>query len=79
MNIDGANHRAFTTPIAAIKGDVRVYPLNHVAVIKDLVVDVSLFYAQHRLIKPWLQTDTPSPPDRDVRAVSPLQSTVTKS
>src|ERR1039457_7348709 len=35
MNIDGANHLACTTPIAAIKGDVRIYPLNHVPVIKD--------------------------------------------
>jgi succinate dehydrogenase / fumarate reductase iron-sulfur subunit len=63
MNIDGANHLACTTPIAAIKGDVRIYPLNHVPVIKDLVVDLSHLYAQHRLIKPWLQTDTPPPPD----------------
>jgi succinate dehydrogenase / fumarate reductase iron-sulfur subunit len=63
MNIDGYNHLACTTPIAAIKGDVRIYPLNHVPVIKDLVVDLSHLYAQYRLIKPWLQTDTPPPPD----------------
>lgn len=37
MNIDGANHLACTTPIAAIKGDVRIYPRNHVPVIKVLV------------------------------------------
>jgi succinate dehydrogenase / fumarate reductase iron-sulfur subunit len=63
MNIDGLNHLACLTPIDSIKGDIRIYPLNHVPVIKDLVVDLSLLYAQYRLIKPWLQTDTPPPPD----------------
>jgi succinate dehydrogenase / fumarate reductase iron-sulfur subunit len=65
MNIDGANHLACTTPIAGIRGEVRVYPLNHMAVIKDLVVDLAPLYAQYRLIKPWLQTETPPPPDRE--------------
>lgn len=63
MNIDGSNHLACLTPIDSIKGDVRIYPLNHQPVIKDLVVDLSHLYAQYRLIKPWLQADTPPPPD----------------
>ncbi|MDA8247673.1 MAG: succinate dehydrogenase iron-sulfur subunit [Alphaproteobacteria bacterium] len=63
MNIDGTNRLACTTPIAEIDGAVRIYPLNHLPVIKDLVVDLGHLYAQYRLIKPWLQADTPPPPD----------------
>jgi succinate dehydrogenase iron-sulfur subunit len=64
MNIDGANHLACTTPIDSVKGEVRIYPLNHIPVIKDLVVDIAPLFAQYRLIKPWLQTETP-PPERE--------------
>ena len=31
-------------------------------VVKDLVPDMTNFYAQHRSIEPWLKTDTPAPP-----------------
>jgi succinate dehydrogenase / fumarate reductase iron-sulfur subunit len=65
MSIDGKNHLACLTPIDTIKGDVRIYPLNHMRVIKDLVPDLGHLYAQHRLIKPWLQASSPPPPDRE--------------
>ncbi len=65
MNIDGANHLACTTFIESIPGDVRIYPLNAMHVIKDLVVDQTAVFAQYRLIKPWLQAETPPPPDRE--------------
>ena len=65
MNINGANHLACTTPIADMKGEIRIYPLNHMPVIKDLVVDLAPVIAQYRLIEPWLQTETPPPPDRE--------------
>ncbi len=61
MNIDGRNWLACTQPIDGIKGTIRVFPLNHLPVIKDLVVDLSHLYAQHRLIEPWLQTEGPEP------------------
>ncbi len=64
MNIDGENTLACIKPIDDIKGAVKVYPLPHMQVIKDLVPDLTLFYAQHRLIEPWLKTDTPEP-DRE--------------
>ena len=47
MNIDGVNDLACTKSIAGIRGDVRVYPLPHLPVIKDLVPDLSNFYAQY--------------------------------
>ena len=65
MNIDGSNWLACTKAIADIDGPVRVYPLNHMPVIKDLVVDLSHLYAQYRLIEPWLQAETPPPPERE--------------
>ena len=40
---------------------ISVYPLPHLPVIKDLVPDLTHFYAQHRSIEPWLKTDTPTP------------------
>lgn len=61
MNIDGANALACTTGIDEVKGDVRIYPLPHMPVIKDLIPDLSHFYAQHASIKPWLETDTQTP------------------
>ncbi len=61
FNIDGTNTLACTKAITDIRGDVRVYPLPHMPVIKDLVVDLSGAFAQYASIKPWLQTDTPTP------------------
>ena len=65
MNIDGVNDLACTKAIADVRGDVRIYPLPHLPVIKDLVPDLSNFYAQYASVKPWLQTRTPPPPDRE--------------
>ena len=61
MNIDGANTLACLKACDEVKGDVRIYPLPHMPVIKDLVPDLSRFYAQHREIEPWLKTTTPTP------------------
>jgi len=61
MNIDGANTLACTKGADEIKGPVKVYPLPHMQVIKDLVPDLTNFYAQHASIQPWLQTVSPEP------------------
>lgn len=61
FNIDGTNTLACTKPIADIKGDVHIYPLPHMPVVKDLVTDLSLSYAQYASVKPWMQADTPPP------------------
>lgn len=65
MNIDGTNTLACTKAIDEVTGDIKVYPLPHMPVIKDLVPDLTHFYAQYASIKPWLQTQTPPPPDRE--------------
>jgi succinate dehydrogenase / fumarate reductase iron-sulfur subunit len=65
MNIDGTNTLACIKASDEIKGDVKIYPLPHMPVVKDLVPDLTNFYAQYASIKPWLQTRTPAPPDRE--------------
>ncbi|MGH6913743.1 MAG: succinate dehydrogenase iron-sulfur subunit, partial [Geminicoccales bacterium] len=57
---------ACTKAIDEIEGDVRVHPLPHMGVVKDLVTDFSQFWAQYETITPWLQTVAP-PPERERR------------
>lgn len=68
MNMDGKNGLACTTGIDDCgtntngrAAKVSIYPLPHMPVIKDLVPDLTRFYAQHASIEPWLKTDTPAP------------------
>jgi succinate dehydrogenase / fumarate reductase, iron-sulfur subunit len=65
MNIDGTDWLACTKAIGEIKGDVWIYPLPHMPVIKDLVPDLTHVLAQYHSIRPWLQTKTGPPPDRE--------------
>ena len=67
MNIDGTNTLACLKPIADVKGEVKINPLPHMPVVKDLVPDLSLAYAQYRSVEPWLKSDTPPPPDAERR------------
>ena len=61
MNIDGVNTLACTKGMDEIDGAIRIYPLPHMPVVKDLVPDLSTIYAQLATIEPWLQTVTPEP------------------
>jgi succinate dehydrogenase / fumarate reductase iron-sulfur subunit len=65
MNIDGTNTLACTKPIAEISGDVKINPLPHLPVVKDIVPDLSHFYAQYATIRPWIRTQSTTPPDRE--------------
>ena len=65
MNIDGTNTLACLKPIEDIKGDVSIYPLPHMPVVKDLVPDLSVPYAQLASVQPWMQTESATPPDRE--------------
>ena len=55
MNIDGVNTLACLKPIEDVIGEIRIYPLPHMPVVKDLVPDLSKAYEQLESIKPWLQ------------------------
>lgn len=65
MNVDGTNKLACTAPIQENSPTTKVFPLPHMKVIKDLVPDLSLAYAQYASVQPWMQTKTPAPPDRE--------------
>ena len=65
MNIDGTNTLACTKATSDVSKDVKIYPLPHMPVVKDLVPDLTQFYAQYASIKPWLQSSTPPPPDHE--------------
>ncbi|MBU0800519.1 MAG: succinate dehydrogenase iron-sulfur subunit [Alphaproteobacteria bacterium] len=64
MNIDGGNTLACTKAISDCKGDIKITPLPHMNVVKDLVPDLKHAYAQYESIEPWMQTDS-APPTRE--------------
>jgi succinate dehydrogenase / fumarate reductase iron-sulfur subunit len=61
MNLNGLNGLACTKGMDEVDGPVTVYPLPHMPVVRDLIPDLTTFYAQLREIEPWLKTDTPTP------------------
>jgi len=62
MNIAGGNSLACTKGMDEVKGDVvSIYPLPHLPVIKDLVADLTNFYAQYASIQPYLQASSAEP------------------
>lgn len=70
VNIAGKNGLACITPLSeCVKNNKLVLrPLPGLPVIRDLVIDMSQFYAQYRKIEPFLQNNTPAP------AIERLQS-----
>lgn len=65
MNIGGTNTLACTKAVDDFRGTLKIYPLPHMPVVKDLVTDLTNFYAQYASIQPWLEARTPPPPDRE--------------
>ena len=62
MNIGGRNTLACTHGWEEVPGkDVQISPLPSMPVIKDLIPDLTMFYAQYASIEPWLHTDSPQP------------------
>ena len=63
VNMNGKNGLACITPLSeTVKGEKLVIrPLPGLPVIRDLVVDMSLFYAQYEKVQPYLQNPTPAP------------------
>jgi succinate dehydrogenase / fumarate reductase iron-sulfur subunit len=60
MNIDGVNGLACTKSAVDIKDEIKVYPLPHMPVIKDLVPNLNQLYKQYQSIEPWLQVEKKS-------------------
>ena len=62
VNMNGKNGLACITPVSevATSGKLIVRPLPGLPVIRDLVVDMGVFYKQYQRIKPYLQNSTPA-------------------
>ena len=65
MNVNGKNTLVCTKAIEDYEGTIKIFPLPHMDVIKDLVADMTNFFAQYASIKPWIETQTPAPADRE--------------
>jgi len=62
MNIDGMNTLACTRACSEVaKDDVSIHPLPHMPVVKDLIPDLTQFYAQYAAVEPWLKSPAPAP------------------
>lgn len=63
MNMNGRNGLACITALSEVvtENKLVIRPLPGLPVIRDLVVDMSLFYKQYERIKPYLLNDTPAP------------------
>lgn len=57
MNINGENNLACLQPLNTTEKFMTIYPLPHFYIIKDLVPDLTNFYAQYKSIKPWIIND----------------------
>ena len=55
MNIDGVNTLACLKPMSDVKNEIKIYPLPHMRIIKDLVPDLNQAYKQLESIKPWIE------------------------
>jgi len=71
MNINGKNGLACLTNMRTLKGPIVLKPLPGLPVVRDLIVDMTLFFKQYHSIKPYLVNDDP-PPEKE-RLQSPAQ------
>jgi succinate dehydrogenase / fumarate reductase iron-sulfur subunit len=61
ININGRNGLACITPLDSLTQPIVLRPLPGLPVVRDLVVDLSQFYAHYRAVKPWLINQDPEP------------------
>ena len=72
MNVDGANTLACLKRITDVKGDVTVFPLPDLMVVKDLIGDQVPFFTQYASIHPWLEA-RPTPNAARERPQTPAE------
>lgn len=57
MNVNGKNHLSCITPVADLGSDIVIRPLPGFPIVKDLIVDMTLFYEKYESVQPYLQTE----------------------
>ena len=65
MNINGVNSLACITPLENLKEPIEIRPLPGMPVIRDLIVNMQLFFKQYKSIKPWLIVDDEPVPENE--------------
>jgi succinate dehydrogenase / fumarate reductase iron-sulfur subunit len=65
MNVNGKNTLACINALDDYPETIKIFPLPHMEVVKDLVTDMTHFYAQYASIKPWIETQSPVPADHE--------------
>ena len=61
VNINGVNGLACITPVSSLKSKkIVIRPLPGLPVVRDLVVDMTQFYAAYEKVQPYLMNDDPT-------------------
>jgi succinate dehydrogenase / fumarate reductase iron-sulfur subunit len=61
LNINGTNQLACVSALECLKEPIEIRPLPRLGVIRDLIVDMSLFFQHYRAVKPYLINLDPEP------------------
>ena len=69
MNVDGVNTLVCQKHIEECSDEINIYPLPHMKVVKDLVVDLKKAFEQFKSIKPWLSKKTPNNVKENIQSV----------
>ena len=75
MNIDGVNTLACLKPMSDVKKDIKIYPLPHMRIVKDLVPDLSNAYKQLESIKPWIDRNESQVPQKNLTVIEEKKQT----
>jgi succinate dehydrogenase / fumarate reductase iron-sulfur subunit len=57
MNVNGSNRVSCITPLSDLPQKVIIKPMPGLPIIKDLIIDMDLFYQQYQGVKPFLQSE----------------------
>lgn len=68
MNVNGKNHLSCITPVSTLSQPIIIKPLPGLPIIKDLIIDMSLFYQQYQSVDPFLQTETLDPREEHLQS-----------
>ncbi|WP_373016874.1 succinate dehydrogenase iron-sulfur subunit [Thiomicrorhabdus sp.] len=61
MNVNGRNCLSCITPLSSLESPIVIKPLPGLPIIKDLIIDMELFYKHYREVQPYLQTTELNP------------------
>ncbi|MEK7261752.1 MAG: succinate dehydrogenase iron-sulfur subunit, partial [Pseudomonadota bacterium] len=61
MNVNGRNVLACILPLKELRQPIVIRPLPGLPVIRDLIVDMTPFFAQYKAVRPWLVNHDPEP------------------